>query len=136
MHRLRTLLIGRSSASCAHGTRPFMDIARCRERPLTALGRSARQKYAILLAVALLFAQFVLIAHQIDHQSHESHASKTLCHLCLTAQHLGSTPISKDNPPVIVHGQDSIAFSAVVGLLSSRIITGFFARAPPFFLHA
>ena len=121
MHRLRTLLIGRSRHPASHGTCASLRIGK---------------KYVILLAVALLFAQFVLIAHQIDHQSHESHASKTLCHLCLTAQHLGSTPISKDNPPVIVHGQDSIAFSAVVGLLSSRIITGFFARAPPFFLHA
>ena len=93
----------------------------------------AGRKYAILLAVALLFAQYVLIAHQIDHQSD---ASEAPCDLCLTAQYQGSTPISKDIPPAIVYGQDSIAFSAIVGLLSSRIITGFSARAPPFFLHA
>ena len=66
---------------------------RSRKRSLTALGRPARRKYVILLAVALLFAQYVLIAHQIDHQSD---AAEAPCELCLTAQHQSSTPISKD----------------------------------------
>jgi len=93
----------------------------------------ARRKYAILLAIALLFAQYVLIAHQIDHQSR---AADTACDMCLMAQHLGSTPVSKDMPPIYIHAQDCMVFPLVAGLLSPQISTGFFARAPPFVLHA
>ena len=102
-------------------------------RLLPLLFDRSRRKYVILLALALLFAQYVLIAHQIDHQSD---AAEAPCELCLTAQYQGSTPISKDIHPTIVYGQDSIAFLASVGRLNSQIITGFSARAPPFFLHA
>ncbi len=105
---------------------------RLRFLPINRLRRPARRQYTILLMVALLFAQYVLIAHQIDHQSQ---ATDAVCDMCLTAQHLGNTPISKGIPPAIVHGQDGIGFSPVVSLLSSRIITGFSARAPPLFLH-
>ena len=124
MNRLRFLHIGRFRHSAR---RRLLCIP-----ALTALGRPARRKYAILLMVALLFAQYVLIVHQIDHQSQ---ATDAVCDMCLTAQHLGNTPISKGIPPVIVHGQGGIAFSPVVSVLSSRIITGFSARAPPPFLH-
>lgn len=107
--------------------------AGCWKRPPVALGLPARRKWAILLALALLFTQYVLIAHQIGHQPDAAEAS---CELCLVAPHQGSTPISKDSPPAIVHGQDAGAFSAIAGRVTSQITTGFSARAPPFFPHA
>ncbi len=96
------------------------------------ISRFRHRARPILLMVALLFAQYVLIAHQIEHQLRATDAS---CDICLTAQHLSNTPISKGIPPAIVRGQDGITFSSVVSPLSSRIITGFSARAPPPFLH-
>lgn len=88
--------------------------------------------YAVLLAVALLFSQVVLIVHQIDHQAH---VSKSACDLCLTAQHLGSTPVSKDTPPAIIHGAQGMDLVAAARPLSTQIIPYFFARAPPFSRH-
>ena len=120
--KLRSLLIGRSRYPVSRGA--------CASLPL---GLPARRKWAILLALALLFTQYVLIAHQIGHQPDASEAS---WELCLVAPHQGSTPSSKDSPPAIVHGQDAGAFSAIAGRVTSQITTGFSARAPPFFPHA
>lgn len=88
---------------------------------------------AILLALAILFAQFGLIAHEIDH---ELHKPSSACEMCLAAHHLGSTPIVKPLSLVASRRVEEVILPQRHCTLPRRITASFSARAPPIFLHA
>lgn len=88
---------------------------------------------AIFLALALLLAQFGLIAHEIDHQLHKP---STACEMCLTAHHLGSTPVVKNTSAMVSRVAGNIALPTNVATPVRQFVASFSARAPPAFLHA
>lgn len=88
---------------------------------------------AIFLVLALLFAQFGLIAHEIDHQFHKP---STACEMCLTAHLMGSTPVVKSTPLVVSRVAGNIALPTNAATPIQRFVANFSARAPPQSLHA
>ncbi|MFZ5595060.1 MAG: DUF2946 family protein [Pseudomonadota bacterium] len=88
---------------------------------------------AILLALAMLLAQFGLIAHEIDHQLHKPSSA---CEMCLAAHHLGSTPIVKNTPLLVSRTAGNDALPANVASPVRQFVASFSARAPPVSLHA
>jgi len=96
-------------------------------------------RVALLLALALLCAQFAAQAHSYSHlqpgtdTTYRLDAKGQLCADCLSFAPLLASAGSASLPAVIaLQGVEPVPTSAVQSLISQRFLASFRSRAPPF----